>query len=890
MQTRKRFLPLLQNILLGCSIIAVGIGLFAMREGSLLPDTLQTQCCDEADYRYLAEHFWGIPHDLTTYAEDFHGYWGTILESIPFRDLGTGTVYLILNTLGFSAQSVHLFLMMILASSSLCFFLFASRMIGTARAAVMLAILVLPPQQWILTEKFLAEPFLRAFLILLLIPVLSLAKDTKRPVLAAAWIAVLILIASHFKVMWMMFGLMLLPIFLPRLLRKRLWAASAILVGGICFIPLSQSVVHTVGWGDASISGGVGLHLSGKYTSFLPFVCARSPADAVPWNFCHQRNMEFMPWWAFLSGQSATTDVVQLVRSLDAAAIPFLLSQHVETILNVATGFTRATNFPDTNSIALRIIDWLTMSMLFGGLLFRKTRILSAIAIALWLVPAIGYALSAYDGRYHMIMAGLPLAIGALIAAQIPRSVQETLHRAVRKAVIPVQKMISRGALVTSRSLNNALGIRPPVQLLCIILCLGFLLRFSVIQNPGWGFDVGEFKGWAWNITEMGVGEAYRDQGRANMLPNYPPLSMLMLGGIGHIYRFFVASAFDGAPLLYHILIKLPAILFDLLTAALLFFLLRRIHTERAGLIGAAVYAFHPAVLYDSAVWGQTDGIFTCFMVAAIALAVGKRWILFGVFAALAMLTKFQAVVILPLVGLLMVLQHRRAALHIFLGALFATILVALPFLPDYLSDIWRVYTHSIGYYPGLSYGAYNTWLAFFDGSSHSSTDIAFSMFSYRDTGIMLFGAAVAALAYLFAPGIRRAVQQKKHQELLLLFPALTAYAFFLFNTEMHERYLFPLMAFGIGLLFFSRLGAWLYSLSSLLFFLNLLGVLHWTDLDRALFEIPHLPRAIGIAHTVLFVLWVIVIVRKIPPPSLLKNIGRNVRRCKVLLLRKRVR
>lgn len=67
MQARKRSLSLPLEIILGILIIAAGIGLFTIREEPMLPDTLQAQCCDEADYRYLAEHFWGVPHNLSTY-------------------------------------------------------------------------------------------------------------------------------------------------------------------------------------------------------------------------------------------------------------------------------------------------------------------------------------------------------------------------------------------------------------------------------------------------------------------------------------------------------------------------------------------------------------------------------------------------------------------------------------------------------------------------------------------------------------------------------------------------------------------------------------------------------------------------------------------------------
>ena len=46
-----------------------------------------------------------------------------------------------------------------------------------------------------------------------------------------------------------------------------------------------------------------------------------------------------------------------------------------------------------------------------------------------------------------------------------------------------------------------------------------------------------------------------------------------------------------------------------------------------APLAAAAVVAFQPAVLYDSAVWAQTDSAITAAMLAAIVLAAsGRSW------------------------------------------------------------------------------------------------------------------------------------------------------------------------------------------------------------------------------------------------------------------------
>ena len=44
-----------------------------------------------------------------------------------------------------------------------------------------------------------------------------------------------------------------------------------------------------------------------------------------------------------------------------------------------------------------------------------------------------------------------------------------------------------------------------------------------------------------------------------------------------------------------------------------------------AALVGAAIIAFQPAVLYDSAVWSQTDSAITAAMLGAIVLAAVNR-------------------------------------------------------------------------------------------------------------------------------------------------------------------------------------------------------------------------------------------------------------------------
>ncbi|MDA0376535.1 MAG: hypothetical protein O3A80_04475 [bacterium] len=61
---------------------------------------------------------------------------------------------------------------------------------------------------------------------------------------------------------------------------------------------------------------------------------------------------------------------------------------------------------------------------------------------------------------------------------------------------------------------------------------------------------------------------------------------------------------------------------------------------------------------------------------------------------------------------------------------------------------------------------------------------------------------------------------------------SIITYAFFMFNTEMHERYLFPYMVFGLPLLLTGRRGILLYSGTSLLFILNFASIVSFSSFD----------------------------------------------------------
>jgi Gpi18-like mannosyltransferase len=250
------------------------------------------------------------------------------------------------------------------------------------------------------------------------------------------------------------------------------------------------------------------------------------------------------------------------------------------------------------------------------------------------------------------------------------------------------------------------------------------------------------------------------------------------------------------------------------------------------------------------------DALYACLVLATLIGILYDRWAVAGACLALALLAKMQAVVILPAVATMWLLD-RRAWWRLPMGMAVTTAIIVLPFLtPSGLQGMREVYLHSTGFYPVLSKNGYNAWVALFglDQTARSDGQLLLGVISYRTSGLALFAVCACGLSVACACRFRRALRDSAHASVIFAVPALTAYAFFLANTEMHERYLFSLMPLGLPLAFMSVRGAWSYTAASALFFLNLLGVLPWTGVDRALYrEFPNLPACIGVCHIFVF-------------------------------------
>jgi len=245
--------------------------------------------------------------------------------------------------------------------------------------------------------------------------------------------------------------------------------------------------------------------------------------------------------------------------------------------------------------------------------------------------------------------------------------------------------------------------------------------------------------------------------------------------------------------------------------------------------------------LYDSAVWGQNDAVFTGFLLAAVITLLWKQLGMSGVFLTLALLSKPQAIALLPLFSIVLVFGRRH--LLRFIAACGATSIVVLaPFFAEgNITSGLRYLNAAVGSFPRVSVNAYNFWWSFLgEAATKSDAGSLLGNLLYRDVGLLLYLLAVVAILFVF----RRDIFFRKDTEVLFLVATLLASAFFLFPTQIHERYFFSVVVFGIPLVFIDRKYAAIYAATSALFMFNLVLCFPTTYLESLL---DHAPSWLGV-------------------------------------------
>lgn len=364
--------------------------------------------------------------------------------------------------------------------------------------------------------------------------------------------------------------------------------------------------------------------------------------------------------------------------------------------------------------------------------------------------------------------------------------------------------------------------------ILSSLLAIAFILRLvlaAIVQ--GYPNDIACWQGWGSRMMQVGPWNFY-ESGWCD----YPPAYMYVLALIDGL-RTLVGAQDNAA--LSQVLVKLPAMLCDLVSAMLIYKWLKR-ENVRGGMALwlVAFYVFNPATVFDSAAWGQIDSVFTLMVVAAVYLCVQGNWKWALPVYVLSALVKPQTLMLAPIAAIVLVTEIVRAGINrdrvlkqIGIGIAISLGAAAVIIVPFWGGQSWNwlieKYTETLSSYNYATINAMNAYAML--GMNWTDAGTAIVGIPATVWGYIFMAIAIAYSGFMYFKANDRRVMPLTCAVLIMIL--------FTFSTKMHERYAFPaimLLVVGYALLKDKRLlySAMLLSVSQ---FVNMALVLQNHDL-----------------------------------------------------------
>lgn len=359
-----------------------------------------------------------------------------------------------------------------------------------------------------------------------------------------------------------------------------------------------------------------------------------------------------------------------------------------------------------------------------------------------------------------------------------------------------------------------------------IVIAVALLVRLILaIMYRGHEVDMNCFIAWSDMVFSGGFGAFYKSES----FTDYPPGYMYILYAIGAV-RSWLGLAWDS--IATRVITKLPAIIADLGSGYLIFRIASKRIKETGATILSALYLFTPAVILDSAIWGQTDAVFTFFVALMCCFVTEKKLIPAYFVFAIGILIKPQTLIFTPVL-ICGIIDH--VFLEDFNWSKFfknlvcgigAILLIGLLMLPYGFSDALGQYTETLGSYEYASVNAYNIWTMM--GLNWVGQDGYLIGLTYETWGMI-------AIVLTVITSIVISLLCKKNESKYYFIGAFACTCVFMFSVRMHERYVFPAMLLLI-LCYSIRLRKEIYILYAILSttaFYNIAHVFLFYDVDN---------------------------------------------------------
>ena len=366
-----------------------------------------------------------------------------------------------------------------------------------------------------------------------------------------------------------------------------------------------------------------------------------------------------------------------------------------------------------------------------------------------------------------------------------------------------------------------------------LIIFLGLVIRLLLVGNTGFIADISFWKSWGLAALDHGIVWTAH-----NTNINYPPGFIYVLWLMGKLYSFL------GDPHDYYtfwrennfgflLVCKSIAVSSDVIIAWLIYWFFsnnimqviakhgkifadrilserkgslmegRRLRLERVAdqenfvserlpLLLSAVFFLNPIVILDSALWGQVESFGILFTLVAIILIFKKRPVLASMIFTVGALMKLQNIIYIPIFFLFIFRSFDlKTLLKSLAAATMAFFLVTLPFIfANDMKQVLYLLTLNSDYFPWLSLNAHNLWwiVAKAAGMQMSDKITVLGILNAKTTGLILFSGCYLLSCIL--------VYRKPNPRNFFLSLTFAIFAFFLFTTESHERYSYPVIVF----------------------------------------------------------------------------------------------
>jgi len=321
------------------------------------------------------------------------------------------------------------------------------------------------------------------------------------------------------------------------------------------------------------------------------------------------------------------------------------------------------------------------------------------------------------------------------------------------------------------------------------------LINLFCLFISGYGADLDYWVDWTGQLANKGY---FQFNG------NYPPLYIHWLYLVSKGLHYFAIPVEPSD--LCKFLWEFPVLISHCLLTWIVFRHLEKFKASANQTLGIMLLTvFNPAILIDGPTWGQVDLFPTMLALGAILINFSNRYaVLMLPTFSLALLTKFQMVCFLPIIGILFLHKFKTHLVGIILSLLVILVIFS-PFIyvGYYKQAFKQAYVDTLGQYPVITMNAANLWVLLVGNNAPDNIQFLDKISPFLPQKLvypkylgMLFYASICLCICIL--GINNLIELKKNRKTeefltsILFYAMVSATAFFTLLPAMHERYLFP--------------------------------------------------------------------------------------------------